>query len=125
MKKHDAAMHAFRCGFAPQFSPASLERLADALRRNSRQVVQMSPVHPRGTSVRDFAGCAVGFMVLEHAETPTEAWDLFAGACQECDRRLGRNAACNDFLGWFDRQPRRVAFPALLAEIEAILGCKN
>lgn len=123
----EAWKHAWRLGFAPQFSRAQLLALRDALAKDDDRLLQDATTEPPPVAfllgwpvVR---ACAVGYCGWRggHLETVQEVSDFFAAACARCDQLLGEPAGCRWFLNWFDETPREEMIAQLLPEVEAAL----
>jgi hypothetical protein len=118
----------WREGMAPQFSPAGLEALRQALLTDDARLLQGATTTPPPLQcVQDWpveAACALGFCGWqgEGLETVAEVEEFFARACYETDQRLGEPAACRWFLNWYDETPREDMRRQLLAEVNRLLA---
>ncbi len=118
----------WREGMAPQFSPAGLEALRQALLTDDARLLQGATTTPPPLQcVQDWpveAACALGFCGWqgEGLETVAEVEEFFARACYETDQRLGEPAACRWFLNWYDETPREEMRRQLLAEVNRMLA---
>lgn len=119
---------AFRDGFAPLLGVGPLEALADALARDSAELMQHGTTTPPPyPGVQDWpceAACPVGYLGWkgEGLQTVGEVAEYFARLCGEADDLLGDPAGCRHLPAWWDETPRAEARPALLAEVRRELG---
>jgi hypothetical protein len=120
--------HAFRDGFAPLLGVGPLEALADALARDSAELMQHGTTTPPAfPGVEDWpveAACAVGYCGWrgEGLKTVAEVNEYFCRLCAAATERLGEPFGFGRFTGWFDHTPRGEMRPALLAEVRRELG---
>lgn len=122
--------HAWRHGFAPQFSTAGLTALRDALAGDLGALMQGKTTEPPPMVFTEGwpceGACAVGYVGWKGSdlETVGEVEKFFAHAAFQADKLLGHGAACRHFLNWFDENPRPVVRAALLVEVERELSLR-
>jgi hypothetical protein len=118
----------WRDGFAPVLSTKGLLAMRDGLARDDRRIHQLHTTRPACTPAHSDwpceGACAIGFAAWQgEGKASVGAVDeAFALACWEADDRLGRPAACMEFLAWYDDTPRAVMLKDLLAEVELELA---
>ncbi len=120
--------HAWRAGILPVLTVHDLEMLRAALAGDDPALVQGGTVLPpcgfASPDDRCERACALAFIGwrAHGLVTVSEVEELFAHLCAAIDYRMGEPAGCRWFMNWWDSTAREIAFPALLAEVEAALA---
>lgn len=140
-----AAQLAWTKGIAPVLTTPQLQRLLHGLRQDDPNLIQRDtcrimgeggqPVNPGAASVNydkpACQGCAIGYAVMDHGATYGEVLNAFDLVTSKAINKLevvnenrdGLSADadwvwCDDFISWFDENPRAEVFPKLAAWIE-------
>jgi hypothetical protein len=121
----------WRCGIAPQLTPAALAALRQALLRDDPRLMQgrtMAPPPLPGLEDAEVeAACAIGWAGW-HGEGHGRIAALeryFDRVCSEVDDVLGEPGAARAFLDWYDTAPRAVMRQMLLNEVNQVLNALN
>lgn len=117
--------HAFRVGFAPQFSVDQLRDLRAALVRDDPKLIQGKTVIPRLCDevgdAKPVGACGISYIGWHSGEGLSSILaveDWFGEVCHKADQLLKEPAACRYFLNFFDDTPRDEMRPLLIAEID-------
>lgn len=114
----------WRNGYAESLPTRGLEALLEALRTDSKELVQGATTSPPPLQVvQDWAveaADAIAYCGWKGLDLTTvgETEEFFAKAAFEADQRLGEPAACRWFLNWYDDCPRDEMRRELSAEVE-------
>lgn len=119
----------WRDGFAPAITNGGLLALRAALQSDDWRIAQKAtttpPPMPKTSDCPVEAACALGYCGWQGGigvETVGAVEEYFGRLCFEADQRLGRPAACEGFLNWYDETPRPQMIAALLDEVERELS---
>lgn len=118
----------WREGLAGKISRAGLEALRDALIDNDDRLLQRATTRPsflhlnQDRPVEGACGLAWCGWQGDGLRTVAEVAEFFDRVCFEADTDLGEQAACCQFLNWFDETPRDQMRDELLAEVNRTLA---
>lgn len=116
----------FRRGVAPSLTLEQLERLRLALDMDDSRLIQGATTSPPPLQCMldcHAEGCCP-ISLASGLETVGEVSDFFARVCQECDRRLGEDAAVRWLLTWWDDGDRDAVRERLLWEVELVISLR-